>query len=90
MRSHHPESIERAVITLREMTQSQQGRGISAVMMLEEQIATLTKHLEMAVAVICKIERSAELNQAAINTFLLIEMKQTLAAIQPNKSEVTK
>lgn len=43
---HSDESIERAVLTLREMTQERRGRGISAVMMLEEQIIALRKDAE--------------------------------------------
>ena len=42
MKLHSDESIERSVLTLREMTQERNGRGISAVMMLEEQIIALT------------------------------------------------
>lgn len=40
-RPHSAESIERAVLTLRELAQANRGRGIGAVMMLEEQIKAL-------------------------------------------------
>lgn len=46
MKLHSDESIERAVLTLREMTQARRGQGIGAVMMLEEQIIALREQLE--------------------------------------------
>lgn len=46
MELHSDEAIERAVLTLREMTQERRSRGISAVMMLEEQIKALRKDAE--------------------------------------------
>jgi hypothetical protein len=38
---HSDESVERAFITLRGITQELRGRGISAVMLLEEQLQAL-------------------------------------------------
>ena len=40
---HSEEAMERAAITLRQMTQERGGRGISAVMMFEEQVRDITK-----------------------------------------------
>lgn len=36
---HSQESVDRAILTLRDITQELNGRGISAVMLLEEQVA---------------------------------------------------
>lgn len=43
MKKHSEEAVERAAITLRGITQELKGRGISAVMTLEEQIKALKK-----------------------------------------------
>ena len=43
-------SIEHAVLTLRKMTQERRGRGIGAVMLLEEQIIALRAELAATVA----------------------------------------
>ncbi len=44
MELHSDESVERAAITLREIAQELRGRGISAVMILEEQIKALDEY----------------------------------------------
>ena len=51
------------------------------------QVAGLEAQRDMVAEALTKIVRSAELNQAAINTFLLIEAREAIATIQSSGAQ---